>query len=308
MKYSILAGLTAAVMALSSCSTITHTAQSAGVDPALYNLTVADMDVSKQRVQHTVEWKWTPFKSVSLSNEKTNATAELLQQSNADVLVEPQYLVKKRGIFRGGSVTVSGYPATYKNFHPMTEAEANIIATAEGRCKAYPQTVLRTTSTKPATGFVRRREKVAPTRFLSLVAGPVNAGDMDYDLEGGVRVGLMYGKYGSRWGWYIKGDFMTAHSVEDVDDNRGYSGIFTAGAIKTIGRHSNIMLGAGLGAGLRASSRDYVENFFTVPLELTYKYSFSNFNVMAGCAYLPRIKHGFGEGNYLPFVGIGINL
>lgn len=314
MKYCILAGLTTAVMALSSCSTITQTAQTADVSPALYNLTVADMDVSKQRVEHSVEWKWTPFKSISLSNEKSNATAELLQQENADVLVEPQYQIKKRGLFRGGSVTVSGYPATYKNFHPMTEAEAGIIATAEGRCKAYPQTFLSTTATKPVSRISRRNQNLGSTRFLTILGGTVEAGSIDGDLQDSFRLGLMYGKYGNRWGWYVKADYLTARSDEYAETNkRGYAGAFTAGVIKTIGRHSNVMLGLGLGAGLD-TSEDYDEakakSYFSIPLEVAYKYSFSNFNIMAGCTYMPDVNGTDGplnNGNILPFVGVGIN-
>lgn len=63
---------------------------------------------------------------ISIETIKTNLTAQMLQENNADVLVEPQYIVEKRGWLRGGSVTVIGFPAKYKNFHPMTEAEAAV--------------------------------------------------------------------------------------------------------------------------------------------------------------------------------------
>ena len=119
-------------LALSSCSTIQHTSQTAGVDTNVYNLTVADMNVAKQKQTMTTEWKWNPLSTVSLKAQKETATAELLKEANADVLVEPQYIVKRRGLFRGGSLTVTGYPATYSNFRNMTPEDAEKIAKING--------------------------------------------------------------------------------------------------------------------------------------------------------------------------------
>lgn len=126
---------TALMLALCSCSTITHTSEYDHVDTRIVSLTVADMNVHPERIEHTSGWKWKPFNSVSVSREKENATGELLKQVGADVLVEPQYIVKRRGLFRGGSVTVSGYPATYNNFRPMTESDAIIISTFDGKMR-----------------------------------------------------------------------------------------------------------------------------------------------------------------------------
>lgn len=67
MKLSIITGGLLAVMAVSSCSSLSHTAQTADVDSRVYNLTVADMEVSENRATKTTEWKWTPLSSVSLS-------------------------------------------------------------------------------------------------------------------------------------------------------------------------------------------------------------------------------------------------
>lgn len=120
-------------LALSSCSTITHTVQTAPVNTEVYSLTVADMDVSEQKQTATAEWKWNPFNMLSLKGVKDDATAKLLAGADADVLVDPQFTVERRGLFRGGSVTVAGFPATYKNFRNMTEEDARKIATVEGK-------------------------------------------------------------------------------------------------------------------------------------------------------------------------------
>lgn len=90
------------------------------------------MKVASKKDSVTVDWKWNPMSTVSLKAQKETATHILLNKSNADVLVEPQYIVTRRGIFRRRSVTVTGYPATYTDFRPMTEADAEKIATING--------------------------------------------------------------------------------------------------------------------------------------------------------------------------------
>lgn len=127
----ILTFSTAILLALCSCSTISHTCEYTNVDTKVVSVTVADMKVQPQRIEHTSNWKWRPFNTISVSHESEKATGELLKEIGADVLVEPQYSVKRRGLFRGGSVTVSGYPATYHNFRPMTEADATTISTLD---------------------------------------------------------------------------------------------------------------------------------------------------------------------------------
>lgn len=127
----VLTFATALLLALCSCSTISHTCEYANIDTKVVSVTVADMKVQAQRIEHTSNWKWRPFRSISVSNETEKATGELLKEAGADVLVEPQYTVVRRGLFRGGSVTVSGYPAVYHNFRPMTEADATTISTLD---------------------------------------------------------------------------------------------------------------------------------------------------------------------------------
>ncbi|MDE6099529.1 MAG: hypothetical protein K2G01_00650 [Paramuribaculum sp.] len=126
MKAKII-GSMACLLMLSSCSSIRHTSSTAAVETRVVNFTVADMDVDETKAEKTYSWNYNPFKRVSVSTIKENTEAELLKENGGDVLVEPQYIVKKRGIFRGGSVTVIGFPAKYTNFHKMTPAEAELI-------------------------------------------------------------------------------------------------------------------------------------------------------------------------------------
>lgn len=116
-----------AVVALSSCSTLNRTAATADVDSHVINYTMADLEVKETRVSKTFSWSFDPFKRVSVENVKENTTAELIEENGADVLLEPQYIIHKGGFLRGGSVTVTGIPAKYHNFHKMTPQEAEIV-------------------------------------------------------------------------------------------------------------------------------------------------------------------------------------
>lgn len=131
MKSKLLLGCLLAFL-MSSCSIISHTSQTASVNTEVYNLTVADVNVFPKKATATVSWNWSPFARLSLETQKRNAVAALTELTNSDVLVEPQFKVVRRGLFRGGSVTVTGYPATYSNFRTMTKEDAEKIATING--------------------------------------------------------------------------------------------------------------------------------------------------------------------------------
>lgn len=112
---------------LASCSSVRHTSETVAVNNTVTTFTVADMDVSTTKVSKTTSWAFNPFKRVSMDEVKENTEAALVNENNADVLIEPQYIVKRRGFLRGGSVTVIGFPAKYNNFHKMTPEEAEIV-------------------------------------------------------------------------------------------------------------------------------------------------------------------------------------
>lgn len=121
----------ATALLLSSCSSVRHTAATAPVDVTVATFTVADMDVQPTKITATTNWNYNPFKRVNVETVKNNTTAKMLQETGADVLVEPQYIIERRGFLRGGSVTVFGFPAKYSNFHKMTPEEAKIISDLE---------------------------------------------------------------------------------------------------------------------------------------------------------------------------------
>lgn len=316
MKLKLLIGFGLAVAA-SSCSTISHTSQMAPVDAQVYNLTVADMDVSKNKVSTTVEWKWTPLSSVSIEAQKDNATAELLKEADADVVVEPQYTVKRRGLFRGGSLTVTGYPAKYRNFRAMTPADADMVAALNGNVAVtYP---IIGTSNRHAVKPKRKQPKVDKDakvggKLLNLVGGLIFAPSSDSDTGG--QVGLMYGKYGRRWGWYIKGVYMRCSgdrydwSNETIGSHTYNGAMLSFGVIKTINRRWNVFLGTGFGTAFSTddsyNNRIDFDYYPSVPVETGVQWILGSLNVMAGVNVSTIVGSDVdSKCNVNPFVGIG---
>ena len=106
-----------------SCTTTTKTARTENIPYVMYNANVADLQVG-DRVSYT----YTPSKAIQragLANCKKAAISEALSQNgNADLLVEPQFVVSVyRGFFgsKVSSITVTGRPAKYINIRSLDE-------------------------------------------------------------------------------------------------------------------------------------------------------------------------------------------
>ena len=65
----------------------------------------------------------------NIEDVKTLLVAEVLRKANADVLVEPRYVIET--INNESIITVSGYHATYKNFRPIKEEDIKLIKSIE---------------------------------------------------------------------------------------------------------------------------------------------------------------------------------
>ena len=91
---------------------------------------LVDLDVNEAKVTGTAEGDKDDLKQI-----KEDAILDALESSGADVLVEPRF---KTVTHRGKTVvTVTGYPAVYKNFRPLTNDEIllyenGILQEAEG--------------------------------------------------------------------------------------------------------------------------------------------------------------------------------
>ena len=307
-----------AALALSSCSTITHTSQTAAVDTQVYNLTVADMKVASKKDSVTVDWKWNPLSTVSLKAQKESATHTLLGKSDADVLVEPQYIVNRRGIFRGGSVTVTGYPATYSDFRPMTADDAEKIATVNGDYNTViVNPVISTTAGKvvkparrPASPIMRSRRAVNDHQFVNVLGGVVFDGDNQ--VETGYQFGAMYGKVGQNWGWYGKFTLSTTmcgretHDHHEYNEERKWIPSVTVGGIKTFEHGFSGFAGVGLGGYfVYESDNNIYEDVakFSIPVEIGFMKRFHRVNVMLGATYATPLSSGHGNIDF--FLGLG---
>lgn len=311
-----------AALALSSCSTITHTSQTAAVDTQVYNLTVADMKVAAKKDSVTVDWKWNPLSTISLSAQKETATHTLLGKSEADVLVEPEYIVKRRGLFRGGSVTVTGYPATYSNFRAMTADDAEKIATINGDNNiVVVNPVLSTTAgkvvkkKKPAPVLPLRKRETVRHQFVNVLGGVVL--DVDNYIDVGYHFGAMYGSYSNNWGWYGKVTLGSTTLQDHGNDGseRKWTPSITLGAIKTLGGGFSTFFGIGAGEYFVSDEKDYYNGRywvtrqeevtkFSIPVEIGFMKRFNSINVMLGATYATPVA-GIGSGNINPFVGVG---
>lgn len=132
MKKFIFVAALVAALSMSSCSTISHTASTEAVDTEILNRTTADLKVSDQRISYTFTPNAT-YRRAGLKSMKAAAVKKALElNGNADVLVAPEFEIKKtRGFWstRVKYITVTGHPGNYQKFHPTTPAEAEVVGT-----------------------------------------------------------------------------------------------------------------------------------------------------------------------------------
>ncbi len=107
-----------------SCSTPTNisTAKTANINANVVSTPViADLDVKDKKVVGTASYD----REMPVDYVKDMAVATALKTVSADVLVEPNFDIQKLGMRT--SVTVSGYPATYKNFRSAKAADSTLL-------------------------------------------------------------------------------------------------------------------------------------------------------------------------------------
>lgn len=309
MKKQILFILGIALVA-SSCSTVQYTSKTVPVATQIQTLTVADVKVEPSRQETTMNWSWTPFSTFSLSAVKEAATHKLLKETKGDLLIEPQVEVKRRGLFRGGSINISGYPATYANFRSMTKEDAEIIATYEGRiapvivCNAANPSV---TGGRKQPNIKRKSPKDRGLfdkprtyhNFISITGGPLSYDDGD---ECGYHLSLMYGYIWKKWGVYAKLSFTDACHSEGWGDDESESAIGTIGVIKTLPKGWNVFAGAGAGTAYRIRYHNW--NLIAEPAfawDFGFQWQKNRIALSAGITAL----HNTDANNFNPFVGIG---
>jgi len=127
MKIRNIILLSVIAVGMSSCSTIRRsTVSTADVFTTVVQYpTVADLDVMN-KVEKTMTWTFNPLKLENLAQNKTNLQADLLREVNADVLLEPQFIYTKVP-YGERTLTVTGYPAKFKNFRKATPEDMDAL-------------------------------------------------------------------------------------------------------------------------------------------------------------------------------------
>lgn len=103
------------LLGASSCTTVKKTSTAQDVCTAVVAGSEADLEVSSKKISFYYKVPKSVRRGGTKSVKATAVAEALKANGNADVLVAPQYDMKiKRGSIR--EITVTGYPATYKNF------------------------------------------------------------------------------------------------------------------------------------------------------------------------------------------------
>lgn len=124
MKKQIFFFTVLALTILTSCSVVkTNTSKTMDIYGAgvLHKPVIVDLEVKEIRVTGMA----TLTKGVSLEPVKQEAVADALRKSGADVLVEPKFETKTSG--GRTTATVTGFPATYKNFRSITLEDVKLL-------------------------------------------------------------------------------------------------------------------------------------------------------------------------------------
>lgn len=130
-KTVLIAAIVAA--ALTSCSSVHNTATTKSVDTEIYNRTSANLKVSDKVVSYTL-YPTSEQRRGGEKSVKAAAVTKCLEANGGDILVSPQFEVKRsHGLFgtKVKYVTVTGHPATYVDFHPTSKPEAEVILIAD---------------------------------------------------------------------------------------------------------------------------------------------------------------------------------
>ena len=116
-------------------------------------------------------------------------------------------------------------------------------------------------------------------------------------------LGVMYGHYGNRWGWYGKLSVATSFNY-----NNKVTPDLTFGAIKTIGPKTRAFLGAGVGGALCYGYSYYGDERCKVglgiPFEGGFQFNLGHCNILAGFQYVLNTRET-DQGNLKPFLGVG---
>lgn len=113
------------LLSLASCSTVkstTNTAKTLNIygSGVIQKPVIVELDIKETKVTATTIGKL----GSNIAVLKAEAVSLAIKNANCDVLVEPSYtIVTQKNI----SVTVTGFPATYKNFRDIKAEDIPLI-------------------------------------------------------------------------------------------------------------------------------------------------------------------------------------
>lgn len=111
------------ILFLSACAVTDKTTRTMEIHGAgvIQKPVIADLDIQQKKVTGTASG----LSKRQLEAIKQLALADALKQSGADVLIEPTFeVVQTAGKI---TVTVTGFPATYKNLHMAEITDAEVL-------------------------------------------------------------------------------------------------------------------------------------------------------------------------------------
>lgn len=102
------------------------TSNTAAVENRILAVAGADLDIAPYRVAKSAVWAFNFLSPVSLEQRKTNLVNALCKEVGADILVDPQFTYSRR-VLGSGKLTVTGYPANYRDFRSLSETEIDSL-------------------------------------------------------------------------------------------------------------------------------------------------------------------------------------
>ena len=123
MKKLLFLSLIAVAVLTTSCKTTRFSATYQDPATIINTVTVADLEVSEKRITFTCKPSMQIRRGGTQNVIKTAVREALRANGGGDVLVGLEYITVSKFSLFGLSpireITVSGYPATYKNFHSL---------------------------------------------------------------------------------------------------------------------------------------------------------------------------------------------
>lgn len=248
----------------SSCSMFSytaHTAKTLAIENEVRQMPlVVDLHVDSTRWERDTAWENVLFKKhASVKNQMDYLVASILEESGADVLVEPKVSLDARmGWIRSRyDMKVMGYPARYVNFRPATMQDMRLLGMDTLDCRRdYPQVVIngapgswydgRSANTRTGFGAKVRQAFSKPGSYAG-DRQPVNRQKKERNPE------IVRKKYEGRFevrAAYSFYDAYTRNSYGDIDEVYEVVPVMaytTHGAY--VGEKRNVFLGAGVGFG-----------------------------------------------------------